>query len=230
MDKGTEHKSAKRPLVLAVCSKFRRYSSYKNLRIDMLSSSASLCRWRKQNIRPWNFGAGLPCEIFFRNVTPALYLVGSQQDTSMSVWLLPYKQWPCNYKLHCIFHLVTKATFFPITAQGTVTAPAENWTSSYRASLQKELNFYTWSGNYTNVYHGVTQANGRIKQDITKKTQLYILWRNEIKCWCFEEGHTSGGIHTYIYMNTNIEGTNTGSTITCVSLFWFIPLCYTEYK
>jgi hypothetical protein len=112
MDKGTEHKSAKRPLVLAVCSKFCRYSSYKNLRIDILSSSASLCRWRKQNIRPWNFGAGLPCEMFFRNVTPALYLVGSQQDTSMSVWLLPYKQWPCNYKLHCIFHLVTKATFF----------------------------------------------------------------------------------------------------------------------
>ena len=84
MDKGTKHKSAKQPLVLAVCSKFHRYSSHKNFLIDMLSLSASLCGRRKQNIRPWNFGAGLTCEMFFRNITPALHLVGRQQDTSMS--------------------------------------------------------------------------------------------------------------------------------------------------
>ena len=52
---------------------------------------------------------------YLRNILPkcnACSASGRQAARHESVWLLPYKQWQRNYKLHCIFHLVMKATFF----------------------------------------------------------------------------------------------------------------------
>jgi hypothetical protein len=102
---------------------------------------------------------------------------GRQAARHESVCLLPYKQWPCNYKLHCIFHLVTKDTFFRLLHREPLQHRLKIELTATGRPLQKELNFYTWSGNYTNLYHGVRHENGWIKQDIMKK----------LNCVFFEE-------------------------------------------
>jgi hypothetical protein len=136
-----------------------------------------------------------------RNVLPkcnACPASGRQAGSKTRVWLLPYKQWSCNYKPHCIFHLVTKATFFRLPHREPLEHRLKIELAATGRPSRRSLTFIPSRGitqTFIIALHTKMAGQNRI---LRKETQLYILWRNEIKCWYFDEAHTSGGIHTYI--------------------------------